>query len=200
MPTAEGAAPRLYLVTPAAAPDTLLEPGEAMLATGEVACLRIDLGDAPEEDWVRAANLLMPPAHAAEVPVVVARHVEFVRRLGLDGVHLAAGSALAPVRKTLGRDAIIGADGGTTRHIAMSLAEAGADYVTLGPLTPETDALFEWWAEMIETPSVAEGGVAPEDAARLRDIADFVVPDPSLLWQAHDPAAALMAFARALAG
>ncbi len=200
MAGAPGGHPRLYLVTRPAAPEALLAPAEAMLATGSVACLRIDLGAAAEEDWIRAANLLMPPAHAAEVPVLVADRPELVARLGLDGVHLAGGSGLAALRKRLGREAILGAHGGATRHAAMSLAEAGADYVALGPVTPETDALFAWWAEMIETPAVAEGGVTPEAAARLRDSADFVVPDPALLWGSPDPAAALMAFARALAG
>jgi thiamine-phosphate pyrophosphorylase len=194
---------RLYLVTPPEAdPEALAGTAEALLASGAVACLRIALASEDEADWVRAANHLMPVAHAAEVPVVVTDRVALVAGLGLDGVHLSPGSPpIASVRRTLGRDRIIGAHGGTTRHASMTLAEAGADYVSIGPLhapgDTAPDALFEWWAEMIETPCVAEGGVTPEDAARLSEIADFVVPDPAI-WAAPDPAAALARYADAL--
>ncbi len=197
-------APRLYLVTPREGdPERLAETAERLLATGRVACLRLDLAAEDEANWVRAANLLLPPAHAAEVPLLVTDRAELAPRLGLDGVHLTRpGSGLGALRKRLGRDAILGAFGGATRHAAMSLAEAGADYVSLGPLHgPEAadDALFAWWAEMIETPSVAEGGATPEDAARLAGLADFLVPDAAL-WGADDQAAALLAYDRALAG
>jgi len=210
--TQEAEAARLYIVTPATFdPDTHVAALASMLATGAVACLRLDLGEGPgEEAWVRAANHLLPPCHAADVPLVIAEHHRLVRPLGLDGVHL--GRSRAPIRdlrKTLGRDAIIGAFGGAERHRAMSLAEAGADYVSLGPVRVEgalgdgaaaSDALFEWWSEMIETPVVAEGGVTLEDARRLAATADFVVPDPVLVWGAPDHAAAIRGFAEALRG
>lgn len=195
-------APRLYLVTPASLPaDALAAPARALLETGWAACLRLDLGAAPEEAWIRAANTLLPLAHAADVPLLVTDRAELVARLGLDGVHLSpSGQALGPMRKRLGKDVILGAAGGGERHRAISLAEAGADYVSLGPVAgagAAEDALFSWWAEMIEVPSVAEGGVTPADAARLRETADFIAPGDTV-WTADDPAAALKAFAEAL--
>ena len=61
------------------------------------------------------------------------------------------------------------------------------------------DALFQWWAEVIETPVVAEGGVTPADAARLAPYADFVVPDLGM-WSAPEGIeAALAPYAKALA-
>jgi thiamine-phosphate pyrophosphorylase len=169
---------RLYLVTP-----QVFEPepfaalaGRALAAHG-VACLRLDLGQAPEEMWRTAANYLLPVAHAHDVALVIAEHHRLVVPLGLDGVHLGASrTPVREVRKSLGPDRIVGAFGGATRHIAMTLAEAGADYVAIGPVnargalgdgTLAEDSLFEWWSEMIETPSVAEGGVTPADAVRL---------------------------------
>ena len=205
-----GAAPaRLYLVTPEeGAADAVAATAEALLATGHVACLRLARsGAAGEADWTRLANLLIEPAHAGEVALLVADHHRLVGPLGLDGVHLGdPRTRLAPVRKALGPDRIVGACGGATRHEAMTLAEAGADYVSLGPVRAAgalgdgslaEDALFAWWAEMIETPVVAEGGVTPEDVARLADLADFFVPGPEL-WQAPDPVAALERFVAAL--
>lgn len=202
---------RLYLVTPAR-----FEPGPfaalagRALATGWVACLRLDLGAAPEAAWREAAKALLPVAQRHEVALVIADHYRLVAPLGLDGVHL--GSSRTPVRevrKALGADRIVGAFAGASRHAGMAVAEAGADYVALGPVgdvgalgegTQAADELFQWWAEMIETPVVAEGGVRPEDAARLRDWADFMVPDPGVWDAAEGVEAALERYAAVLAG
>lgn len=203
-------AARLYLVTPDRfAPEALAAAAARLLAGGSVACLRIALApSAGEDDWLSAANHLLPVCHAAEVPLLATDHHRLVGPLGLDGVHLADPTAsVRKVRAALGADRIVGAAGGTGRHRAMSLAEAGADYVSLGPLHAAgalgdgavvEDDLFDWWAEMIETPVVAEGGVTPADLRRLGGAADFFVPDPGI-WAAPDPVAALAAYAEALA-
>jgi thiamine-phosphate pyrophosphorylase len=124
-------------------------------------------------------------------------------------VHLTASrTPIREVRKALGPDRIVGAFAGTSRHIAITLAEAGADYVALGPVgetgalgdgSRAGDDLFQWWSEMIETPVVAEGGVTPADAARLAPFADFVVPDPGVWTAPEGIEAALAPYAEALA-
>ena len=200
---------RLYLVTPAqTAPEFLATPAERALATGLVACLRLDLGAAPEEAWRAAADRLRPVAHAQDVALVIAEHYRLVEPLGLDGVHL--GSSRTPVRevrKALGRDRVVGVFAGASRHVGMTVAEAGADYVALGPVgevgalgdgTRADDTLFRWWAEMIETPVVAEGGVTPGDAARLAQWADFVVPDVGVWDDPEGIEAALTRYAEAM--
>ena len=202
---------RLYLVTPESMDPACFAPllGR-VLGTGAVACVRLDLGAAPEEEWRAAADHLLPVCHEADVALVVAEHWRLVQPLGLDGVHLGgAGSGRTPVRevrKALGADRIVGGFAGASRHRGMTLAEAGADYVAFGPVG-ETgllgddaragDDLFAWWSEMIETPCVAEGGVSEADAARLAPVADFVVPDRRI-WGEPDPGAAIAAFATAL--
>jgi thiamine-phosphate pyrophosphorylase len=209
--TAPAAPARLYLVTPREfEPEPFAALAGRALAAHGVACLRLDLGAAPEERWRMAANHLLPVAHAHDVALVIVDHHRLVAPLGLDGVHLAASrTPVREVRKALGRDRIIGAFAGVSRHIGMTLAEAGADYVAFGPVG-ETGALgdggragdeiFEWWAEMIETPVVAEGGATPADAARLAPFADFVAPDPAV-WSAPEGIeAALAPYAAALAG
>lgn len=179
------------------------------LAATPVACVRLDLGAAAEEDWIRAANHVIGPCHAADVALVVTDHYRLVDALGLDGVHLsaAARTPLRDVRKELGDDRIVGAYAGASRHQGMVLGEAGADYVSFGPVgdtgslgddVRAEDEVFQWWGEMIETPSVAEGGVTVEDAARLSPHVDFVVPEQSI-WEAPETVAArLQAFASAL--
>lgn len=201
---------RLYLTLPQSFDGEVFAPIlAAALAATPVACVRLDLGAAEEEDWIRAANHVIGPCHDADVALVVTDHYRLVDALGLDGVHLsaAARTPMRDMRKALGDDRIVGAFAGTSKHQGMVLAEAGADYVAFGPIgetgalgdeTQATDDLFAWWAEMIETQSVAEGGVSAEDAARLADTADFVVPDRRI-WDEHDPVAKLKAYAAALA-
>lgn len=204
-------APRIYLVTPAVFDaETFASDLAAVLREVPAACVRLSLGDAADEDaWIKAVNHLLPVCHEVDVPMVVTDHYRLVETLGLDGVHLASSrTPLRDVRKALGNDRIVGAYAGTSRHDGMVLAEAGADYVALGPIGDTgalgtedraADDLFHWWAEMIETPVVAEGAVSPEDAARLSDYTDFVVPDVTL-WQSPENAVAkLRKFAEALA-
>ena len=198
-----GTPARLYLVTPEKLePEGFAAVLDCTLAAHPVACLRLDLGAAEEDKWRVAVNHLLPVAHAHDVALVIAEHHRLVAPLGLDGVHLAASRVpVRDVRKALGKDRIIGTFAGVSRHIAMTLAEAGADYVALGPVGKTgalgdgiraEDELFQWWAEMIETPIVAEGGVSPADAARLAAFADFVVPDPGV-WAAPEGIEAALA-------
>lgn len=208
--SAEKSSAQLYLVTPRVFEPAILATAlETALTAHPVACLRIDLGEADEDAWRSAVNHLLPVAHARDVALVIAEHYRLVQPLGLDGVHLGTGrTPIREIRKALGRDRIVGAFAGASRHRAMTLAEAGADYVSLGPVsqsgalgdgTLADDDLFQWWAEMIETPVVAEGGLGPSDAKRLAPYADFVVPDPGI-WA--DPAgieAALAPYAAAIA-
>jgi len=133
---------RLYLVTPREfEPEPFATLLGRALAAHPVACLRLDLGAAPEEQWRAAVAHLLPVAQAHEVALVIAEHHRLVAPLGLDGVHLGASRVpVREVRKALGPDRIIGGFGGVSRHIGMTLANAGADYVALGPVG-ETGAL-----------------------------------------------------------
>lgn len=199
--------PRLYLTAPAIDPSEFVPLLTRILAEVPVACVRLDLGAADEAAWTLAANHLIPVCHGADVPLVITDHFRLVAPLGLDGVHLArARTPVRDVRNSLGPDRIVGAYAGASHHQGLVLAEAGVDYVAFGPVRTEgalgddeqaDDELFSWWAEMIEVPCVAEGGVTLEDATRLAMMADFVVPGP-LVWQADDPVAALQAFADVL--
>lgn len=202
--------PRLYLDTPSRMdPAAFAEVLGGVLAEVPVACVRLTLESAADEAaWMLAANHLMPVCHDADVPLVITDHFRLVAPLGLDGVHLAtARTPVREVRKTLGNDRIVGAFAGTTRHNGVTLADAGADYVSFGPVGDAGalgdedragDDLFTWWAEMIETPIVAEGRVSLGDARRLAEITDFVVPDIGL-WDTEAPVQSLRAFADVLA-
>lgn len=199
--------PQLYLITPSNTDlslfsDTLV----SVLDATEVACLRLSTAGMDEETVRRAADAFREITHARDIPLVIEHHAKMVTPLGLDGVHLGDGSRrVRATRDDLGSDAIIGANSGTQRHDGISAAEAGADYVSFGPVgasalgdgsQAEID-LFSWWSEMIEVPIVAEGNLDEEQLATLSQITDFVAIGPEI-WGHDDPAKQLKSLLSAL--
>lgn len=199
--------PQIYLITPSAFDlDSFPAQLAAVLDAADVACLRLSLASRDEDSVARAADTLRGLAHERDIPLVIDRHVQLVTRLGLDGVHLTDGArSLRAVRKDLGADAIVGAHCGTTRHEGMNAAEAGADYVSFGPVgatvlgdgsRAELD-LFQWWSEMIEVPVVAEGALDADLVAALAPMTDFFAFGDEV-WNSDDPAASLRALVKAM--
>jgi thiamine-phosphate pyrophosphorylase len=197
---AEADRAQIYLATP---PDfelsTFPDALAAVLDAHEIACLRLSMATQDEDRLSRAADVLREVAHARDVALVIDAHVALVERLGLDGVHLTDGArSVRSARKTLGGDAIVGAFCGASRHDGMTAGEAGADYVSFGPVGKTTLGdgtraeadLFAWWSEMIEVPVVAEGAVTAEVARELADVTDFFAIGEEI-WGGEDPAASL---------
>ncbi len=134
------------------------------------------------------AQHLVTAIQAAGVAVLIADDVTAARKLGADGVHLTWRSgilaAVKEARAGLGPDAIVGADVGRSRHDAMEIGEAGADYVAFGMPVPVGDReaaresrleLVAWWSEIFEVPVVAFDVESAEEAAELaRAGTDFI--------------------------
>ena len=190
--------PQLYLLTPpvfelSVFPDQLA----SVLDAHDVACIRLALATRDEDRISRAADACREVAHARDVAIVVNDHAILAERLGLDGVHLSdAAKSVRDARKALGPDAIVGCFCGASRHDGMTAGEAGADYVSFGPITGLGDEvaadvdLFAWWSEMIEVPVVAEGGLTEDSVKRLAPNTDFFGVGEEI-WGDEDPAAAL---------
>jgi thiamine-phosphate pyrophosphorylase len=122
-----------------------------------------------------------------------------VDRLGLDGVHLTDGArSVRKARKELGNDAIVGAFCGSSQHDGMNAGEAGADYISFGPVGASAlmggeqapADLFDWWSQMIELPVVAEGALDEGLIRSLTPVTDFFGLGDEI-WQAEDPAVRL---------
>ena len=197
----EPVAPQLYLVV--SDPD-----GEALarlLDAAPVACVRLDMPASGEDDIRRAADTLRPICHDRDIALLLTGHYRLVSQTGVDGVHLMGSRDVREARKLLGTDSIVGTFVGTSRHAGMTAGEAGADYVSFGPVSDTglgsgdvaTPDLFQWWSEAIEVPVVAEGGVSPEATRQLRSFADFLAFGTEVT-QAPDPVKALSAFHRIL--
>ncbi len=196
--------PRIYLVSPPVI-DPRTFPGllAEVLDGIEVACLRLALaGD--EDRIVKAADASLPVARERDVATVLDDHRRLAERLGFDGVHLTDGArSVRAARGELGKDAIVGAFCGSSRHDGISAGEAGADYVSFGPVRDDGLGggavagadIFSWWSEMIELPVVAEGGLDAEAAAELAPVTDFLAVGGGF-WENDD---ALDALRRVLA-
>jgi thiamine-phosphate pyrophosphorylase len=176
---------RIYLVVEAAPP--AIEHLKAASEAADVACcLIVPAADTP--DAVTSARPIVAAAQRAGIAALIAEDADLARTLSADGVHLGPSAQLlqaySAARQALGRDAIIGADVGVSRHNAMSLAEAGADYIAFGAparlkdrarARERRDALVAWWAEIFEVACVALDVEAPPEAERLaRAGANFV--------------------------
>lgn len=193
---AEPAPPKLYLATPTRfdlSRLTALLP--QVLDRAPVACLRLSRAGQDADAMTRLADMLRPLAHAHDIPVVADDLAPVAARAGLDGVHLTDGPGrLRDARKTLGKDAIIGVFCGASRHAGLTAGELGADYVSFGPVHGgpaavaddiADGALFAWWAEMVEVPVVAEGGLTEAAAGTTLGPADFLMLRDEI-WLAED--------------
>lgn len=192
--------PQIYLITPSEIelsqfPDQLA----SVLDSHEIGCVRMALSTRDEARLGKAADALREVCHARDVALVIDSHILLVEKFGLDGVHLADGARnLRKTRKDLGDDAIIGAFCAASRHDGMNAGEAGADYVSFGPLSGSNLGdghvaefeLFEWWSQMIEVPIVAEGGLTPELVTKLAGVTDFFAFQDEI-WGQDNPTQAL---------
>lgn len=193
-------APQLYLITPVGAEPSVLSPMLAdIIERFAVACIRIP-GGGDAAQLGRMADTVRELAHANDIAVVIEDHIQLAQQHGLDGVHLLkpTGKNIRLARQELGPDAIVGAFCGASRHEGISAAEAGADYVSFGPVRPtglgagevaEAD-LFAWWSEMIEVPVVAEGGLDAATIGKLAPVTDFFAIGTEI-WSADSPETAL---------
>lgn len=167
--------------------DAALERLSAALAAAPIASVLI----APAAGQsMQTADIkpLVERAQSHGAAALLLDDAELAKRLGADGVHLSPGKALEDryrkAREILGPRAIIGVQPGKSRHDAMTLAEAGAEYVAFGIPEGVQDSeaarerrldLVAWWAEIFEVPCVALDVETPEDATELvRAGADFI--------------------------
>lgn len=199
--------PQIYLISPPSFelgrfPDQLAK----VLDSTEIACVRLDLASRDEDTLSRAGDALREVCLARDVAIVISDHQILAERLGLDGVHLTdASKSVRSARKALGADAIVGSFCGASRHDGLTAGEAGADYISFGPVGTSglgdgavaEQELFQWWSEVVEVPVVAEGGLTEELVGRLSPYTDFFGIGEEI-WRSEDHVAALQTFIKAM--
>lgn len=200
---------QLYLISPqdvgGAFPDRLARALDA----GPVAAFQFRVKDVDQHAAAKLAEPLQRICADREVAFIVNDSIALARRLGADGVHLGQSDGdPREARDVLGAQAQIGVTCHDSRHLAMAAGEAGADYVAFGAFYPTTTkpseyrpelSILSWWSTLFEIPSVAIGGITPDNAAPLvKAGADFVAVC-NAVW-GGDEAAAVQAFDAVLKG
>lgn len=205
----------LYLITPPHIPDldVFRDAFALSLDNDLVECvqLRLKTGDeaAPDDEIIAAVETLLPLAIEREVTFLINDRPDLVVKTGGDGVHIGqSDTPYEKARKMLGDEATIGVTCHNSRHLGLVAGEAGADYVAFGAFYPtETKAtsavaepdLLRWWNFATTVPSVAIGGVKPDNCAPLvRAGADFLAVSAAVWGHEEGPAAAVAAFDAAI--
>lgn len=152
--------------------------GIRMALEGGCRWIQLRMKDASAEEIIACAEEVIPLCRRHEAKFLLDDHVELVRQLGADGVHL--GKNDMPVdeaRKILGQDIIIGGTANTIEDI-IRLHKQGADYIGCGPFRFTTtkknlspilglDGYKSIVLKMkelgIDLPIVAIGGITVED-------------------------------------
>ena len=173
----------LYLITPPRINDLAAFASrlDAAMRAAPVAAVQLRLKEgesiADSSVVVQAAETIYPIVRAHGGLCLLNDSAQLAADTGADGVHLGQGDGdVASARALLGPDAVIGVTCHSSKDLAFDAVKAGADYVAFGAVFPtQTKAaptvaeleLFQWWHEAMTTPSVAIGGITPNNAAQV---------------------------------
>jgi thiamine-phosphate pyrophosphorylase len=172
------APPRLHLVVPVTTGQHAVRCFTAICSAGDVASV------------LAPGDLVPPLAPLAAKQGVALLSADEKHALACDGIEVATRADYDHARKLLGPGKIIGGLAGTSRHVAMDLAEAGADYVAFhqARLKPHEEPIIQWWSSLFEVPCIAVDPVGPEGiAALLTQHPDFIRP-PDSIWTSPEEA------------
>ncbi len=197
---------RLYLITPSSLDPESFAPRLAeALDGGDVACVQLRLKDA-DDDAVRAAvRRLMPLCVERDVAFLINDRPDLAAELDADGTHVGGDDmAYEGARTLVGPDAVVGVSCYDSRHAAIDVADAGADYVAFGAFFPTATktprarpdpSILAWWSELTVVPCVAIGGITPANCAALVAAgADFLAVVSAVWDDPAGPGAAVAGF------
>jgi thiamine-phosphate pyrophosphorylase len=199
-------APRLYLVAPQD-PAGLAERLAQALDAADVAAVLLRLPQADERARVNHAKTLAPTVQSKGAALLLDGYPDLAARAGADGAHLNGIEAFMTALVTLKPARIAGCGRLVTRHDAMVVAEAGADYVMFGEpdaagQRPAFDAVAErvaWWAELFEVPCVGFAASLDELQPLAAAGADFIALGDCIFADRRGGAAAMAEAAQRLA-
>ncbi len=197
----------LYLVTDPIAQPGIVEATRAALSAAPPGRVAVQLRHkgAPASELVALGHALRDVTRAHGVPLLVNDRADIAKIIGADGVHCPE-RALTPgdVRAVLGPDALVG----VSCHDEDGLRAAergGATFVTLGPFAATPDKKpplarhrFAVITDLARVPILALGGV---DASLVADAIRAGARGVAVIravYQASDPAAAVLALCRSL--
>jgi thiamine-phosphate pyrophosphorylase len=167
---------RLYLITP---PNLLTDFDHqlaAALDAGDVAAVQLRLKDIGETDLEKTIARLRPIVQSRGVAFIINDRPDLAVKHGCDGAHVGQTDLSAKAARKILGDLTLGVTCHNSRHLAMEAAEDGADYVAFGAFYPSNSKTppemaeietLQSWAEIMEIPCVAIGGITAENCAPL---------------------------------
>lgn len=185
---------QLYLISPPQIGnlDEFLRTLDEIAQAGVVSSFQLRLKDIENRDIAKMGKPIFELLQGAGIACIMNDHAKLARDTHADGVHFGQeDGTLAEARGILGNSAIIGITCHASRHLAMSAAEQGADYVAFGafydtttketPHRPDLETL-SWWQDVMEIPCVAIGGINAHNALPIiKAGADFIAVS-SCVW------------------
>ena len=166
--------------------------------------VQLRMKDASIHDFLRIGKEVRRLCDSYQATFILDDHVELVREIGADGVHLGKKDMpVAEARKTLGNDCIIGGTANTFDDVKMHY-EASANYIGCGPFRFTTtkqglapvlglegyrSIIAQMSAEGINLPMVAIGGITAEDIPAIMQTGVSGIALSGAVLRAADPVA-----------
>lgn len=155
---------------------------ESALKTGLIPVFQLRLKNCEEKEIVKISKELNKICIQNNCLFILNDFWKIALEQGFAGVHLGEDDGLiSNVRKSSGKNFVIGASCYNSRHAAINAIEDGANYVAFGAFfetltkqakTKATPEILSWAAEILNVPTVAIGGINQENANQIKQ-ADF---------------------------
>lgn len=166
--------------------------------------VQLRMKDASIQDFLSIGKEVRRLCDHYQATFILDDHVELVREIGADGVHLGKKDMpVAEARKILGNDCIIGGTANTFDDVKMHY-EASANYIGCGPFRFTTtkqglapvlglegyrSIIAQMSAEGIDLPMVAIGGITAEDIPAIMQTGVSGIALSGAVLRAADPVA-----------
>lgn len=203
---------RLYLITPPQLddPKDFATKLPKVVEAGDVACVQLRLKGANDDEILRCVDLLLPVCVQTDTALILNDRPDLAAKSGCDGVHIGPeDTPFAEARTIMGDDASIGVSCGGSRHLAMKLADEGADYVAFGAFFETTTKentdlanieVLEIWSQTTTVPAVAIGGITPDNCGPIISAgADFLAVSSGVWHHPDGPQSAVRLFSERMA-
>jgi thiamine monophosphate synthase len=151
--------------------------------------IELRLNESPKtKDGLEIVHAMCQLTKSQGVVFVVANDMALAKAIGADGVMLDTINDVMRARAMLGDDAIIGLRCGTSRRMAASAIEDGADYVSFfdgvrGHIDP---AIVQWWRLKTDNPCLVEGNITANDCAFYVDAGVDFIDSGHYVWNHPD--------------
>ena len=177
--------------------EPFLKEFRELLENTRVVSIRIRTADLSKNQLVEVCESFQR-INTRHIPILIENNLELAVQLKVDGVHLTNGQKLVKeARVTLGKDKIIGAFCGSSKHSGLVAAEHGANYVAFqAKNNTQEDAkgnheLFEWWSKFIVIPVMVECSSSNQISKEIMGYCDFFSLDIKP-WEPGDELASLV--------